>query len=318
MIYEYAIDPQFIVDIAGNKASSALLSNSIGIGKGSLVSNYPPNLGQSARQIIKDQLDNAKSQRQSKLEAKLQTRLSEVTELASLLTTNTIKRCNAVNWAGSFHDEHTRFPFYGILKNSAIAAEAQLPIQGEGWLCDSSCHLTNCPRGKKVTRRGADLAQVLKPLLQNASEVTFVDPYFYPEQSYRETYTEFFKMIEDATPVRLLGKRIATIICKNANNEPLLNFEQACKTSLISWYSAGALELCIYRISRLDQGQEIHNRYILTDIGGVSLGHGTGTSTAISSCDDIHLLERDQYIQWRNAYTPSSCIFDWSEPPVTM
>jgi hypothetical protein len=61
--------------------------------------------------------------------------------------------------------------------------------------------------------------------------------------------------------------------------------------------------------------QEIHNRYILTDIGGVIFGHGTDCSPN-DSCDNISLLDPRSLAYWKNAYRPDSLAFDWSEPPV--
>ena len=61
--------------------------------------------------------------------------------------------------------------------------------------------------------------------------------------------------------------------------------------------------------------QEIHNRYILTDIGGVIFGHGTDCSSN-DSYDNISLLDAHSLAHWKNAYTPGSSAFAWSEPPV--
>jgi len=85
---------------------------------------------------------------------------------------------------------------------------------------------------------------------------------------------------------------------------------------LPSWLPEG-LTLNIYRIKKIPGKQEVHNRYILSDIGGVSFGHGTDRS-GNDSYDDINLLSARQFLHWDAVYKPNSPHFNWSEPPVTI
>ena len=58
-------------------------------------------------------------------------------------------------------------------------------------------------------------------------------------------------------------------------------------------------EITIRRYDELDQGEKLHNRYVLTDLGGVHMGYGPVEGNEGQS-DDINILDRQQYEKrWR-------------------
>ena len=181
----------------------------------------------------------------------------------------------------------------------------------------SDCHLFTCPGSRLVHRSAQNLNDVLTPLLRNASMITFVDPYFFVEDRFRQTYKLYFDTIVQANDVRVEAERTITIVCAvnpGKNSCPADEFRNGCERSLPALLPNG-LKLMIYRIRNLPGAQEIHNRYILTDIGGVMFGHGTDSSVN-TSYDNISLLDPTSLTHWKNAYTPNSSDFNWSEPPV--
>ena len=52
-------------------------------------------------------------------------------------------------------------------------------------------------------------------------------------------------------------------------------------------------------------GEKLHNRYLLTNLGGVSFGIGTDAGVA-SQHDDLSLLSREQYVSRWNQYVNGS------------
>jgi hypothetical protein len=59
----------------------------------------------------------------------------------------------------------------------------------------------------------------------------------------------------------------------------------------------------------------LHNRYILTDLGGVSFQHGLDTG-ADGETDDISRLDLDQYIFRCKQYDPAAPAFDSAADPL--
>jgi hypothetical protein len=70
----------------------------------------------------------------------------------------------------------------------------------------------------------------------------------------------------------------------------------------------------LYRWIEKPGGHDFHNRYILTDIGGVSLQHGLDAGAA-GQIDDINRLEREQYEYHCSNYDFKSTTFDLAETP---
>ena len=314
MIHEYAIDPAFLLDLANQAALSESLIRALAVGTPCITAGYPNNLGADARARAKSQRDAA---REPKAIARCQDRLVRVTELAAKLTRTTTTRHNAVPWGQDFAPEHHRFPFAGILSS-------KLPVNGEpcrnlDWLRTPACHLLTCQTNDCVLRTAQAMNEILLPLLQNAAKITFVDPYFFPNERFRDPYRLHLASIAVSSHVRVQGARTVTIVCAADTGRtacPATEFKHSCEGVLPSWLPEG-LTLNIYRIKNIPGKQEVHNRYILSDIGGVSFGHGTDRSDN-DSYDDINLLSAPQFSRWKAAYTPGSPHFDWSEPPVAI
>lgn len=314
MIHEYAIDPAFLLNIVDQATLCERLIHGLAIGKPCVAAGYPNDLGDNAHALAKAQLDAA---RDPKAIARCQTRLKQVTDLASRLTHTTTKRHDAVPWEQNFAPEHQRFPFAGILSpKPSVSGE---PCRNLDWLRTPACPLWTCPSSDCVSRNAQALNEILLPLLQNAAVMTFVDPYFFPNKRFGEPYKLHIASIAAASHVRVQGSRALTLVCAVDTGKtacPAAEFKHSCEGILPSWLPKG-LTLNIYRIKSFPGKQEVHNRYILTDIGGVSFGHGTDRSDN-DSYDDINLLSARQFSHWKAAYTPGSSHFDWSEPPVTI
>jgi len=321
MIYEYAVDPQFIVDLADKHDLASSLRRATGVGHPCIIAGYPEELGKKVRAIIKEKLSTAKD---PKLISRLQRCLRDSTDLAASLTekTRTTRRYGATIWNGDFCKEHERFPFAGILSTQAkIKDEASLnlPLLTIDGLRSDNCPYFKYPRAKRVLRN--QLATELEPLLHNASTVIFIDPYFRPQKCFKENYKKYFKLLSNAARVRSTGPRQVAIICAVKTGRTTINaedYKKICHERLPTWLPEN-IRLTIHRIGENSGGQQIHNRYIFTDIGGVFLGHGTDApKDKRDSWDDISLLEAEQLAKWRNVYKPNSPDFVWSEPPIIL
>lgn len=312
MIYEYAIDPSFLLELTDKNDLCRELCRTLKLGSACITAGYPDNLGAKAYELIRQQYDAATDSRHK---AKLQERTSRVIELAAELTQTTTQRYNVVLWGQGFSGEHARLPFQGIL--TTHASDSSEPHRNITWLRDPNCPLFVCTRSNIVQRSGQDMNHIMLPLLQNASNLTFVDPYFYPNRRFEDPYKRHFSSISAQNHIRACGLRTIIIVCAVDTGNTACSaadFKKSCEDCLPRWMSS-RLSLQIHRIKNIYQGQEVHNRYILTDIGGISFGHGTDDSRN-NSFDDISLLSAHQLAHWKAAYTPASAHFDWSEPPV--
>lgn len=313
MIHEYAVDPAFLLELVDKQDLASSFCRALTIGSACITAGYPEDVGAKARELAIKQQELATLPKQK---AKWQERVKRVTELAAKCTRTTTKRCNAMPWTESFTGEHGRFPFEGILSTREPDSGA-LPHRNFDWLRSSNCPLLDWQRGRRVSRSAQDLNDALTPLLSNASMITFVDPYFFVKDRFMKSYKLYFKTIAQANHVRAEAERTITIVCAvdtGKNSCSADDFRKGCEGRLPALLPNG-LKLMIYRIRSLPNAQEIHNRYILTDIGGVMFGHGTDSSVN-TSFDNISLLDSDSLTHWKKAYTPNSSDFKWPEPPV--
>ena len=85
-------------------------------------------------------------------------------------------------------------------------------------------------------------------------------------------------------------------------------FRKECKDKLPSIIPEG-LTLTVYRWKKRDGGERLHNRYILTDIGGVFFGIGLDEGN-LGETDDVVRFRADSYRQRWNDYDERNGTFD--------
>ncbi len=329
MIYEYAVDPSLIIKLAEFPDLAWWTISRLGNGTSCVVSEYPQNLSRAVYKILKDQIRDAASNEEKIILKKKQ---PKVEELAAIIEkrhyVGMVKRKNPAQWNGTFEAESRRHPFDFILSESC-AAEGANPIGNIiEWLRDPDSHLHQCPTSLLVSRIPADLGAALAPILKNAREITFIDPYFSPYCSgFCDAFSKYLQLIPSSTEVRGTLPRSVAIIC-NADakfgNPPSIyperEFKDGCEKELKGMIPSG-IRLRIRR-AREKRGKsnwhKLHNRFLLTDIGGVVFGHGIDSRNqpGDSSKDILSLLSAKGLEEIKNLYNPPANHFDWSEPVI--
>lgn len=148
-----------------------------------------------------------------------------------------------------------------------------------------------CARGHCVERSGVAIARVLKPLLQNARELHFIDPHFSPEtRRHRDVLEALLWVIARArTRPRLL--------CIHCEDKATFKFFSEKAMTMARWVPRG-LQVTFQRWCVHDEGEDLHNRYVLCELGGVTLGRGLDEGRR-GQTDDVSLLTREQFqVRW--------------------
>lgn len=328
MIYEYAIDPKLVVRLGDFPDLAWWMVSRLGNDTGCVVSEYPKDIDRAIYKELKEQIQLATSD-DEKLQ--LENKRPRIEEIARRIKARhpvgMAKRRNPHLWAGSFTEEHQRHFFDYILAESG-SVEGQRPIPNViEWLRDPDSHLHQCPASLLVSRTPADLGVALSPILKNAREITFIDPYFSPYSSgFCHAFREYLRRVPSSVEIRGSLPRSISIIC-NADAKvgtpsayPEREFKDGCKQELQGLIPAG-IRLRIRR-AREKRGEsnwhKLHNRFLLTDIGGVVFGHGTDSRTQSedSSKDILSLLSAKSLAEVRNLYNPTGNHFDWTEPVI--
>jgi hypothetical protein len=232
-------------------------------------------------------------------------------ELLTLMQKNMVKRKEILwdentTWLDNAIQEHIRHPFRAILARNNT--ENIPDILCEAGL-DNLCPEWDRPHGKSMRRNVPEMVEAVKSMLLCCRWVKFIDPYISPGRpDYRPSLKAFLKILAGERPVGLptfieihTGLRGAT--------------ETFLQENYIQIIPAG-LRVTLYQWEAIPNEQELHNRYILTDIGGVSFLHGLDISNENNSKDDIFRLTRDQYDLRCEQYNPEKPAFEQAADPI--
>lgn len=294
MIYDFAIEPEAVVNLTRDQKDYSAIIRAFGLGEPRVMAEYP-NL-QKWKQLVKRLISP-----ESNLDDMHKKRAGE---LMSALATTVARRNSPYDdslcWLENAEQEHSIRNFYLILATQNPRNHEAI-LLGSDCLgcvaCASRCKnhpviCTNCRwdmlRGVILNRTVVAFGQTIGYMLSICSEARFVDPYFAPaelryQSSFREYFRHFFKCV---LPI---GVKIYT---SNKIDRNLL--KDQCEKHIAPLIPQGSI---VYVIQR----QNGHNRYILTDLGGVSFGHGLDTGKD-NQTDDVMLLVREQYEQYWHEY----------------
>jgi hypothetical protein len=264
MIYEYALDPALL----NNWKDVRFFKDSCGIGMGRLISEYPHKWERHVFEVIR--LSTA-----GDVEKK---RMKEA--LRNIMKYKTYRRTttawdDGMDWLSNALKVHGSKPF------RAIVAGVDKSREGGQLLCaeflDETNPLWQCDSSTDVFRTAAALAGIVKPMLELASVVIFIDPHMDPSAGrYRRPIVEFLKIIAGRTtgvPLQRLEFHVSD------KWEPT-EFKRRLDSDLKPLKST-TLPLSVIRWKE----EKMHNRYILTNVGLLQFGNGL---------DEGHKPDRDK------------------------
>lgn len=294
MVYEFALEPE-LVATWGDKANFRYFHDKFGLGQPRMMVEYP-SLNNWRGQVLKalDRLEDIEK--------------AKVLEMVRILTEKTISRIphkeydGTKPWLQNSEQEHAVSPFHAILAKDnprhhpAILRGDNLDYSEEKprWLIDRD----QCP-----TRNPLDMAATVESLLRNSTEIIFVDPHFGPENArHRRPLEAFLSAI-----MTNRGCPVTQVTLLTSNKAPTAFFSSECVSKLPRIIPVG-LTVNFLQLAEQSGGEKLHNRYILTDIGGVKFQVGLDDG-GDGQTDDVGLMGRIQYdLRWKQ-YAGSSPAF---------
>lgn len=283
MIFEYALEPK-LVATWGNRHDFRYFSEKFGLGQPRVVSRYP----KPWKRLVWEAFRGSGELERKRIE-ELLVRLSELM----------VQRRDYVwdpsdGWLENARAENARVPFHAILarENSTRHEKTITPDD-----IDAGTALWAVPRGRTVARSPREMAQAVAPMLRIARLIILVDPHFGPENARHRRPLEAFLRSTLAGRPSEPPDRIELHGSVNTGSAREF-FETECQESLPRCIPGG-LVLVVRRLRGKVGGERPHNRYILTDVGGVTFARGLDDG-APGESDEIMLLERTQLeLRWR-------------------
>lgn len=300
MIYEYAIEPELVVAWGKDRADYRYFYEQFGLGTSRIMAEFPK--FKNWRRQFKQAAAGADETKE----------LPRITAIFNLLQERLIRRdgCNydgAMPWLKNAEVENERQEFQAILARTNSAVHEKVLVSGNIetsplWQVEKQAY---CPR------KPLDMARLLTPILSNCSEIHFIDPNFGPENArHRRPLEAFLAVIVENRQCRPDIERIVVNTSAKADRSFL---KQTCENELQARIPMG-IRITLQRWKERGGGEKLHNRYILTDIGGVKVDPGLDDGNQGENFEVV-LLERNLYMKQWDDYVANPA-FDRAEDPI--
>ena len=174
--------------------------------------------------------------------------------------------------------------------------------------------LWNVKKETPVKRNPQDMSKAVATMLRNSSTAIFIDPYFRANESrWREPFKAFLSEFAFYKKDLSLLKAEVHVSADYDKIPKWVFFKQECEQKLRPCIPDG-ITVVFKRWAQKSGGEKLHNRYILTDIGGVRFQTGLDSGDE-GETDDISLLSREIYdLRWQQ-YASEHTSFELAGEP---
>jgi hypothetical protein len=282
MVFEYALEPELVATWA-NRHDFRYFVEKFGLGQPRIVSQYPRRWTRMVWDAFRSHDD---------IERK------RMEELLMRLSETMVRRRGYLweggrTWLGNAQSENGRRAFHAIVARSNPNNHHGTLVADE---IDESTPRWTVPRSLVVARSARGMAEAIAPMLRIAEIVILVDPHFGPERPrYRRPFEAFLGAVVNGRAIEL-PRRVevhTSLVSTGTRNF----FENECYRQLSACVPT-SLTVAILRLSERPGGERHHNRYVLTDKGGVIFGVGLDDGDD-GVTDDLALMDREQYeLRW--------------------
>ena len=289
MIHEYAVDPALL----NNWERFRYLTEKFGVCRGRLISRFPKRW----KAMVYDGLSSVGEIERKRIEICLQ-RIDE----------KMLARAPAAAWDGAqgwllnAELEHERQPFHAIVAGANPRDHGRILAYDD---LSEDAPLWAVSRERAVSRAASSLAAAVSPILRIAKKVIFVDPHFDP---YRQRALNTLRAFLNACLDGRLERSSPELEFHTAFRAENAGFAVGCQQRLPEKIPRG-MSLKVVRWRARNGGDGLHNRYILTERGGVRLAWGLDEGSEAQT-DDLSLLEPELYKTRWDQYCGDQPAFD--------
>lgn len=208
----------------------------------------------------------------------------------------------STTWLENAEREHARSPFHAIV----AAAPGSTPHVLDAAAIDDDSALWRVESGRLVSRDPRLFVRAVELLLRASTRIAIIDPYFRADQD--------DKTRPVARICELLRGRPTTIEVHFADEARgyvpcMADAERAMPRAL-----PVGMKVTLHGWKERAGGQRLHNRYLLTDVGGVQFGDGIELGKD-GQQDRLSILDEASRIQLWSQYLGDSPAFDPAGAP---
>jgi hypothetical protein len=303
VIYDFALEPELVATWHDRRVAYPILCQ-MGLGQRRVPCSFPfaawNNLVMSAFRSIAPEAGTAAFQQARKNIEVLLRHLHETS------TRRNGKLNDGETWLDAALREHGEFPFGGILvrtfdarHDDVVAADRISETDFPAW----------SPTAPPTLRDPEALARALAPVLRSPTELRFIDPYFdAADLSFFEPMRKYLLTAQRRRTIAGLRLQIHFAVRAEETEQASRISGRRLKESDIA---QGKLDACERLLSPLLEpgvairafawgqattGVRMHNRYVLSEVGGIMLGTGLDrTLRGEPQTDDLTVLSKEQH-----------------------
>lgn len=289
MLKEYALDPKLL----NNWRDFRFFVGQFGASQGRLISRFP----KKWKEMVYEAARSAKDIEYVKIEEALR-------RIDKVLLIREFDYEKAHDWIRNAVEENQNRPFHSIISTKNFGNTTNLLI-GDDLDPTDPPDLWIVPTSIHIKREPALMANCVLALLSQCNEALFIDPYFGPG---KKQCTEPLQMFLEAISSRG-GRRMPSRIEYHAGNQDRdTSRYQSDLEQCVEPHLPPGVKLSVIRWNK----EQMHNRYILTDRGGVMFGHGLGDGRDSEvKYDTVSLLDDNTCAELIVDYSTESKKLTW-------
>lgn len=209
-----------------------------------------------------------------------------------------------IAWLDNAIAEHTRKPFHAIIAQEGAGA----PVLDADSVDDAE-PLWYVPPGQLLSREPSVIAEALQLLIEASTRMVIIDPYFRADQNDKTVPLVAFCRL-------FAGRSVQLEVHASENNISYAQGVTIARRALPRVLEPG--RTVVIRCWREKPGgPRLHNRYILTEVGGVQFGDSIESGEAGQE-DRISILGEDERAILWALFCTSPYGFDEAGVPITI
>ena len=281
---EYAVEP---AAIGADWGTFRFLIDKFGFDKGRVISRIPKRWEKKVIAIAKDA--GFSDVRMTKLVESLRhTEKRRVVDFGRCYDPN-------ANWMANALREHRRRPFRAII-GATVDAACSVSLTAD--ICYDDHELFAVPTSRNVPRTTDAIAGALLMFAHASREIDFVDPYFNISPHGQDYFGPLASLLRQLEGLGGAGKTIRIHWRTRESLPPVELVLDNAKQLFNEVIPHGfVLQLCEWE--EVEGGEDFHDRYVLSDCGGIMIGAGLAAvemqkHTTFALLDDIHAVSLRQ------------------------
>jgi hypothetical protein len=205
------------------------------------------------------------------------------------------------SWIWNAEREHGKAPFWAIIAKSGtpqrhVLDGAEVDDRHERWRVES---------GSRVRRDPDAFANALQLLLLASKRVVIIDPYFRADQDDKtRPLAAFCKLLCGQASVEV------HFADEPRGYDPCMRDAARALPKVLP----GGMKVTLHCWKERPGGPRLHNRYLLTDVGGVKFGDGIEMGSAGHE-DHLSILDESSRLTFWGQYLGDSPAFQSAGPP---